>query len=37
MFVNQGYAWLLFGVALLLMGIGVIVFLVRKSGTPKTS
>ncbi len=37
MLVNQGYAWLLFGIALLLMGIGVIVYLVRKSGTPKTS
>jgi hypothetical protein len=31
--VNQGYAWLLFGVAFLLMGIGAIVYLVRKSGT----
>ena len=37
MLVNQGWAWLLFGIALLLMGIGVIVYLVRKSGTPKTS
>ena len=37
MLVNQGYAWLLFGIALLLMGIGVIVYLVRKSGSPRTS
>ncbi len=37
MLFNQGYAWLLFGIALLLMGIGVIVYLVRKSGTPKTT
>ncbi len=37
MLVNQGYAWLLFGVAFLLMGIGAIVYLVRKSGTPKVS
>ena len=35
--VNQGYAWLLFGIAFLLMGIGAIVYLVRKSGTPKVS
>lgn len=37
MLVNQGYAWLLFGIAFLLMGIGAIVYLVRKSGTQKTS
>jgi len=37
MLVNQGWAWLLFGIAFLLMGIGAIVYLVRKSGTPKTS
>lgn len=35
--VNQGYAWLLFGIAFLLMGIGAIVYLVRKSGTPKAT
>jgi FlaG/FlaF family flagellin (archaellin) len=37
MLVNQGWAWIFFGIASLLMGIGVIVYLVRKSGTPKTS
>lgn len=37
MMVNQGWAWILFGIAFLLMGIGAIVYLVRKSGTPKTS
>ncbi|MGD8566444.1 MAG: hypothetical protein PVF96_08860, partial [Candidatus Bathyarchaeota archaeon] len=33
----QGYSWLIIGIGFLLMGVGVIVYLVRKSGTPKIS
>lgn len=32
----QGYAWLLFGIGFLLMGVGVIVYLVRKRPQPRT-
>lgn len=33
----QGYAWLFFGIGFLLMGIGVLVYLVRKGPQPKTT
>ena len=35
--VYQGYTWLIIGIGFFLMGIGVVVYLVRKSGTPKAS
>lgn len=33
----QGYAWIVFGIGFFFMGIGVMVYLVRKSGAPPTS
>lgn len=33
----QGYAWLFFGIGFLLIGIGALVYLVRRPATPKTS
>jgi hypothetical protein len=32
----QGYAWLLFGIGFLLIGIGVLVYLARKRPPPRT-
>ncbi len=32
----QGYAWLIIGIGFFLISIGVVVYLVRKSGTPKS-